>query len=212
MIFAARRSLAALGLAVAITLGGAAALLAQEDGGTDINPDEVLASAKTNLEAKKYGKALQDLNLLVATVGKLRVESLKKTFADAPAGWTAEDAEGNSQAALLGVGLSVKRRYQKDPSSMDVELTADSPMLAMIAAAFTNPALVQGQEGKGFVTVKGRRGILEFHKDATNGELTFLLNNNTAMIKFTGTQVKKADLTEFAKSFDFDKMEKALQD
>lgn len=210
-----RRTLWTAGLVGALALGGGAALVvAQDDTGatTDVNPDELLASAKAAIAEKKFGKALQDLNLLTSTIAKMRIEELKKALPDKVGDWTGEEATGENAAMLMGAGMTVKRRYTKGESSMQVELTADSPMVGMMAPLLTNPALMQGQEGQAVVTIKGRRALLEFRKGEKHGKLTILLNGNTSLLVFQGDNVQKGDLTDtFGKGIDLDKVEKALQ-
>ena len=176
----------------------------------DLDPASLFDSAKTAYGEKKYGKALQDLNLLVKELGRLRMESLKTTLPAAPAGWTAEDVEGDASAmglAVFGGGISVKRTYRKgDETQVTVTLTADSPMVAGFAAMFQFAP--QGQ----VVTVKGRRALLEVDKDDKSADLKLLLNGNTSLLQVEGRSVTREDVgTLFANALDLDGMEKALQ-
>lgn len=204
------RALSTLGLA--LVLG--AVPLAQEEGATELNPDELLASAKSAISEKKYGKALQDLGLLVGHIGKLRLGDLKSALPPAPSGWTAEDATGEATLVMVfGGGLQVRREYRKgEQVNVTLELAADSPMVAAMAPLLVNPAFLQGQEGQSIVKVKGRNALLEFAKGETRGKLTLLLNNNTALLTLTGNGIQKSDLTDtFGKGLDIEKIEKVLQ-
>jgi hypothetical protein len=209
------RKVAAFGLALTLGLAGTA-LIAQEEGGEDsgLNPADLFKSAKEAYDGKKYGKALQELNLLVGAVGKMRVKQLKAALPDAPAGWTAEDAKGEGYApGFIATGISVKRRYTKgENTNVELELVSDSPMVGMIAPMLTNPAFFQGQENTQLVTYKGKRAILEFNKESKSGSIKMLLSNNSTLLTLTGNEVAKADLEAFGKGIDYDKLEKALQE
>ena len=113
-----RRPVLIASLLAAALATGVGALVAE-----DIDPAAVLDSVKASYEAKKYGKALSDLQLVLAEIGRLRMEALKVKLPGAPSGWTAEEAEGQSGGgiAFLTMGTNVKRRYTKgEQSSMEV--------------------------------------------------------------------------------------------
>jgi len=198
------------GLAVAVVLTGSAGLVAQ-----DLDVGELLNGVKSAVEAKKYGKALAELNLLVGEVTKLRIESLKKTLEAAvkPSGWTGEEATGEgSGQIMIAAGITIRKRFTKGEKGMQVELLSDSPMVGMIAPLLSNPAMLQGREGVSVVTLKGgRRGVLEYRGDSKSGNLQVLLNNN-AILKFDGDGVDRADILEaFGKGADLDAIERELQ-
>ena len=205
-----RRPVLIASLLAAALATGVGALVAE-----DIDPAAVLDSVKASYEAKKYGKALSDLQLVLAEIGRLRMEALKVKLPGAPSGWTAEEAEGQSGGgiAFLTMGTNVKRRYTKgEQSSMEIELWADAgTMLMGVQMLLSNPAFVpQGQQ---IVTIKGRRAVLEFHKDDGRGTLTILLNAAGSMVKIEGSTITKADLTDvFGGALDLDAIEKAIQE
>ncbi len=195
---------------VLLTLAGLALLSSSPLLAEDLDPATLFDSAKAAYGEKKYGKALQDLNLLVKELGRLRMESLKTTLPGAPAGWTAEDVEGDSSAqgfAFFGGGISVKRTYRKgDETQVTVTLTADSPM----AAAFSG-MLQFVPQGSQVVTVKGRRAVLKFDKEDKSADLTLVISGNTALLQVEGRGVTREDVgTVFANALDLDGMEKAL--
>ncbi len=205
-------------LASAITFSVlfAGAVAADDDEGP--KPDDLFASAKAAYGEKKYGKALADLNQLSAAVAKLRVDQLKAALPGAPSGWTAEEATGDATgAAIFLAGTSVKRGYSKGEGEaagrVDLELLADSPMAAAIGAMITNPMLVQGQEGKSIVTIKNRKGLVEWMKGEKSGKLTLPLNSSTSIVTLSGSGLEKTEFMDaFAKAFDWEKLEKAIQE
>jgi hypothetical protein len=204
-----RRPVVLVPLALVALLASVRALLAE-----DLDPVALLDKAKASVQAKQYGKALSDLQLAAAEVGRLRIAVLQSKFPAAPAGWTADEAEGQAgQTWLFGAGTNVKRRYHKgDQSSMDVDLWADSnAMWAGVQMVIGNPAFVQ--PGQQIVTIKGRRALLEFRKDDNAGSVSILLNAPNSLLRLEGNAIAKADLTDvFGNALDLDAIEKALQE
>ncbi len=204
----ARRWIAPVVVAAAFA-GGALTLFAE-----DLDLPKLLDSVKSNVQEKRYGKALADLQLVVGEVGRLRMESLKGVLPKPPEGWTAGEPEGEVGGALamMGGGTQVKRQYHKgEDVSVDVELIADAgPWLAALQAMLTNPYAVQGNNQ--VVTVKQRRALLEYDKNEKSGTLQIMLNSPNSLLKLQGHGVAKADLVDvLGGAVDFDALEKALQ-
>jgi hypothetical protein len=119
---------------------------------------------------KHYGRCLADLQVLVSEIVRLRVEAIKGLFPDAPSGFSAEDAEGATAGglALLGAGTQVKRTYRRDESSLEATIWADAGLaLQGFQMLLQNPALLG--DGRQMVTVKGRKALLEYDKEAKRG-------------------------------------------
>lgn len=180
----------------------------------DLDVPKLLDGVKAAVQDKKYGHAVADLQLVVAEVGRLRMEALKALFPSPPDGWIAEDAEGQSvaAAAMFGGGTVVKRAYKKgDDSSADLELMADAgPILAGLQMVLSNPAMVSGDNQ--IVTVKGRRALLEYHKDGKDGSLQIMLNAQGSMLRIAARGVTKAELVDKLGGLpDYDAIEKGIQ-
>jgi hypothetical protein len=183
----------------------------------DVDPAALCDSAKASILAKKYGKAVSDLQLALAEVGRLRMEVLRTKLPGAPGGWVAQEAEGEMGAGLmwLSAGTNVKRRYTKAEdtnANVTLEVWADaSGMLAGIQMMLTNPMFVP--QGSKIVTIKNRRALLEYHKDDKRGSLTIMLNAPGSFAKLEGNGVASADLTDvFGNGMDLDALEKAIQE
>jgi hypothetical protein len=196
-------------VAVATLALGSARLFAE-----DLDVGQLLDGAKAAVGEKKYGKALQDLQMAIGEIGRLRTEVLKGVMPPAPKDWTAEAAEGqnNGGLVLFGVGSTVRRAYKKsDEVGGSMELMADAgPLMAGLQMVLSNPALVSGNNR--VVTVKGRRALLEYDADGKHGTLQIVLNAPGALLKVEGNGVSKADLVDvLAGAADLDAMEKAVQ-
>ena len=94
---------------------------------------------------------------------------------------------------------------------MSLEVLCDSPLVGMVAPMLTNPALLQGQEGMSVLNLKGKRALLEWHKDSKSGSLKVLLYGNTTLLTLEGRNLEKTDLSDtFGKALDLEKIEKVL--
>jgi hypothetical protein len=196
-------SLAALTAVAGLTLGAARA--------DDLDVPALFGSAKASFEAKKYGKAMADLALIAGEVSRLRVETLTKVMPAAPAGWTADEPEGNAGLGFLAMGgfTQVTRRYAKgDEVSVRAELYADAPTIASQFQMLLANAGMMGGAVK-VVTIKGRKAILQMQGDKS-GSLTVILATPNSIVKFEGNGTTKPELEALAGAFDLDAVEKAI--
>lgn len=199
-------SLSLLTAAAGISLGVARA--------DDLDVPALFASAKASYDAKHYGKALGDLVLVAGEVGRLRVDVLKTKVPAAPAGWTAEEAEGNAGMGWLALGgmSQVRRRYVKAEdtnASVQVEVYADAATMVAPFQMMLGNAAFMGNAMK-VVTIKGRKALLQMQPEQKSGSLTVLLNTANSMLKLDGSGIAKADLDALAGAFDLDALEKAI--
>jgi hypothetical protein len=196
----------AFALVGGLLVGAAGSLLAE-----DIDLGATIDSAKANVQAKKYGHALTDLQTAIAEVTRLRAETLKSLFPDAPAGWTAAEAEAqenNGFAAML-TGTIVRRAYTKGDSRLTIELTVGSPAYGMMQQMLSNP--MYAAAGMKQITVKGHRGTLELNAENKHATLNVLLNSAGAILKFEGDGIVRDDAEKtFGGAFDFEKAEKLV--
>lgn len=203
-----RRRLLALLPACALLVG--AATLSAED----LDPAKLFDSAKQHHAEKRYGRCLADLQLLVGEIGRLRVDVIKGLFPTLPGGFSAEEPEGTVAGglAVLGAGTQVKRTYRRDESSLEATIWADAGIaLQGLQMLLQNPALLG--DGRQMVTVKGRKALLEYDKDAKRGTLTVVLAAASGLVTLSGAEFGKDELVDtLGGAFDFDRIEKALAD
>lgn len=170
-------------------------------------------SAKASFGEKKYGRCLGDLTLIAAEVGRLRVEGLSARMAAPPAGWTADDAEGQASAGLpvLGAMTLVRRRYARgEGTEVTAEAYADAGAVRGTYDLLLQNAALMGGAGVKVVTVKGRKAIEQHDGSNRSGSLTVLLRVPGSLLKLDGSGVAKEDLHAVAGAFDLDALEKAL--
>ncbi|MFO0933795.1 MAG: hypothetical protein U1E39_13980 [Planctomycetota bacterium] len=200
-----------LAAAVLVGLVGPAVLTRADD----VDLPSTLDGVKTAIAEKHYGRALTDLQVVMAEVARLRTDVLKARLPAAPEGWTAGEAEGQDAAALaaIGGGTVVRRRYEKGDARVTVELMVGGSMWAApLQTILSNPAFVGG--GMKVVTVKGHRGLLEVRAEEKRATLSLLLNNVlNGVLKIEGDGVTREDVEKtFGNAFDYEAAEKVAAD
>lgn len=156
-----RSTLFAIALAIAPAIAPAAAAA-----------DQFRTTLAAALEAYDEGDiqlALEELGVATQFLQQLRAGTLETFLPPVPEGWSRTVNQDHSGLlAMMGGGVGVDATYLgPDGARIEVTITADSPMIAMFAAVFANPAVMGSM---GTVHRIGRERVLE-----QDGELTLLL-------------------------------------
>ena len=193
------RRFSALGAALGLVLS--ATVVA--DDVLDSIDEAVLAYQEGN-----YQEAIGSLEFATGLIRDKQVVSLSEALPVGMLGFTGEDVEGGSMpVALMGGGLSVKRRYSMSPAIVTISIIANSPMLSSMSMMMG--AMAQAPNTKR-VRIKGNRGTLKWEPGRRAGELTIMLLN-TMMIKVEGNQVEGPEvLKQFAEAIDYGKLKAFL--
>jgi hypothetical protein len=103
-------------------------------------------------KAGEYGKSMEIGRDLLALIAEKRAEAILAALPAPPEGWAVDERrEAGGKAAnpfagalAAGVGSVIQRRYQKTGGggSLDVTVTADSPLVQMFQMWAQNPALL----------------------------------------------------------------------
>lgn len=109
--------------------------------------DEIAETLRAALEAYEAGDvavAREEAEYAVQLLAQAKAGGLGAFLPEAPAGWTREmgDASaGTGMMAMFGGGVTASATYLS-PTGEDaeVQLVADSPMIAAMAAMFSSPA------------------------------------------------------------------------
>jgi hypothetical protein len=107
-------------------------------------------------QKKDLATALAALDAAANLLRQARGDLFKTALPRPLPGWAAEDAEVNvAAAAVMGGGITASRKYQKGDDQITVELMADGPIVASMAALLSSPVLAMG--GARQVVISGRR-------------------------------------------------------
>ena len=116
--------------------------------------DEILDNLKEAIAAYEEGEIQETMEIVEYTrtlLSQKRSGTLEEVLPDPLSGWTREESDGSDNAAamaMMGGGTLVQARYRKDDGTqLDLQIMAESPMIAMMAAQLGNPAVL-AQMGK----------------------------------------------------------------
>lgn len=176
--------------------------------------DEVtdqMSEALKAYEEKDYKAAIDELKYVTIALQKLDQAENQKLLPEPLEGWTAKEVDNNdSQMAMsiLGGGSSMKAGYQRETEQVDIEIMANSPMMAMMGMMINNPALASSEKGTEAYRYKRIKGIKKVKNDKT--EITLLLAGQI-MIKVTGQKLQDpAVLEQYLDAMDMNKLKASL--
>ncbi|MCK5809995.1 MAG: hypothetical protein KAH00_02850 [Cocleimonas sp.] len=176
--------------------------------------DDVTDQIKAGLTAyedKDYRTAVDELKFAVAQLEKLKNTQNQTLLPEALEGWKAENKDNNDNQmamAMLGGGTSIKGKYTRKAEKIEIEVLANSPLLAMMTMMLNNPAMMAGQKNTEPFRYKKAKGMKK--KNGKTIEITLLLAGQI-MIKVVGKNLEDEKvLKEYLNAFDFAKLKEAL--
>ena len=173
------QSLIALALVAALPLG-----LAQErvkkKGAADFAA--VHQSLGESWKAGQYGKSVDLARELLAIANTKRSAVVMAAMPAAPEGWTVESEEQSAQenamaaAIAAGMGTTIQRRYSNESGegSLELTVTADSPLAQMVQMWLTNPQML----GEDAELVKYGTSQAVLRKDGDSWNLQMLIDDD----------------------------------
>src|SRR5262245_56467298 len=146
---------------------------------------EAVDQAKRAADGEQYGAAIAALQAAIRDLQKKQRAAVLAGMPK-PAGFEIQDDQPNESAeqfqAALIAGMTVTRHYRKDDKTIDVEVTANSPLLQMLAMLFANPAAITAEGGE-IVKYGVHKAILK--KNGDNGQELQILMHDKHLIKVT---------------------------
>ena len=182
---------------------------------TTITADEIKEQISEALKAydeKDYKGAIEELKFVMAQLEELKSTENSKLLPDPLDGWkfkaTKSDGAGAAMAMFGGGGSSMSGKYIKDKERIDIEITANSPIMGMMNMAISNPAMISNDPTMKLYRYKRIKGVKKTEKDSV--EITLLLTNQL-MIKITGKNLKDEKvLKEYLDEMDMKKIKEEL--
>jgi hypothetical protein len=157
---------------------------------------DAMSRAGTAYGNGDYKTASTELQTALVAVNQFLIDELIGALPEAPAGWGAEEPEG-IDASAIGAGffasLVVNRTYTTpDGSSIDMTVSANSPMLMSLRMFISNPmmASMTGQTGMKKASACGYDAIEHF------GDGTYemhVLAGNATLISIDGSKESDID-------------------
>jgi len=113
--------------------------------------DEVADTIRSALDAYEEGDvayAAEELTFALQLLKEMRAGDLQAFLPEALDGWTRElDPDAAAGLAMMG-GTGAAARYTGGSGDFQVTIMMDSPMIAGMAAMFTNPAVIASSGGR----------------------------------------------------------------
>ena len=162
-------------------------------------------------EEKDYKAAIDELKFVTAQLQKLEAAENQKLLPPALEGWTLKKTDNSSNQmvmSMMGGGASMKARYSKGQERVDIEIVANSPILAMMRMMMNNPAMMAGKADTEPYRYKRIKGMKKTGKTET--EITLSIAGQI-MLKITGKNLKDvAVLEQYLDAMDMKKLKASL--
>ncbi len=172
--------------------------------------DDVLATIAQAVKQYKAGDlagAASNVDYAAQLIRQKKSEKMKSLLPGPLAGWQAQDANAQAMGtAVFGGGVTVSRKYTKGPSSVEVEIVSDSPVLQSVMMMLNNP-MFAGAGGGTLEMIKGQRAIVKYNKGNRNGEVNIVVAGRF-MVTVKGQQVSRTDLAAYAAAVDYNGLQK----
>ena len=176
--------------------------------------DEITDQIKTALTAyedKDYRTAVDELKFVTAQLEKLKSEQNQKLLPEPLKGWKIEEsnnADNQMAMAMMGGGTSMRGTYLRDKEVVEIEILANSPLMAMMTMMINNPAMMAADNKIKPFRYKKSKGMKKTEGKTT--EITLLLAGQI-MIKVTGENLKDDTvLKDYLDAIDMGKLKEAL--
>lgn len=167
---------------------------------TTVTADEIkeqISEAIKAYDEKDYKGAIEELKFVMAQLEELKSAENSKLLPEPLEGWKFKSTKGAGDAAAMamfgGGGSSMSGKYTKEKEKVSIEITANSPMMAMMNMAVSNPAMITSDPSMKVYRYKRIKGVKKTEKESV--EITLLLTSQL-MIKVTGTNLKDVKTLE----------------
>lgn len=174
--------------------------------------DEVEDQINMGLESYRsndYKAAIDDLNYAVAQIQE-KLNAKNATLLPEPLdGWSASEIENNSAGmSILGGGTQMSRSYQHDRESIEISITAGSPMVAGVLMMINNPILLSSSPDMKPYRYKRLKGMQQI---SGNRVETTLAVAGQVMVQVNATNLADlAVIKQYLDAMDFAQIKSAL--
>lgn len=176
----------------------------------NVQADDVTEAINEALQQYKEGDfaiAASSLDYAAQLIRQKTGGKIVDMLPEALPGWKAE--EGSSQAAgtaMMGGGVTAERSYTKGESSVEINITADSPMLQGMMMMLSNPMFATSNGGR-LTKIAGQKAIVHYSSQEKSGEIQIVVANRF-LINISGNHVTSEDLKNYAAKINFNGLAK----
>ena len=160
---------------------------------------DALAEATRAYRAGEIGAARMSMQEAVQLLAQRTAADMGKALPAPLDGWKAQEAEASTAGlGFMGGGSQATRIYRNGAGQdVQIQVTADSPLLAQMTMFLNNPAIA-GAMGK-LIRVGSQRAI-----QTNNNEIQMMVNNRI-LVSITGSAPAEAKLA-YAQAIDIAKL------
>ncbi len=161
--------------------------------------DEIVNQMNEAIKAyqeKDYKGAMDELKFITAQLQKLDATENQKLLPAPLEGWSLEkskDDGGQAMMSMLGGGTSMQATYRKGNEKVEIQILANSPMIAMMSMAMSNPALLASDPNTTPYRYKRNKGMKQ--KEGTKTEISLLISGQI-LLKLSGDNLKDDSILE----------------
>jgi hypothetical protein len=160
---------------------------------------DALAEATRAYQAGQVATARTAMEEALQLLAQRTAAELSTALPSALPGWQAEKAESQTAAlGLLGGGSQASRRYKNATGQyVEIQVTADSPLLAQLGMVMANPAIA-GAMGK-LIHIGSQRAIQN-----NNNEIQMMVDNR--ILVMVNGNASTEDKLAYAQAIDLTKL------
>jgi len=146
----------------------------------------------------KLSSTTRELQFAIGRIGRRLAKAYGEAMPPAPDGWKARRARTQRGAiGVMGMGISVRRRYQPDGRGRgraSAQLIIDNPMIQAMGAMFANPAMAQSSGYERLeVTGLAQPGFIKYDEDRKRGDAIILIAGRI-FLKVEASNVENMDV------------------
>ncbi|MEA2048120.1 MAG: hypothetical protein U9O64_06685 [Campylobacterota bacterium] len=175
--------------------------------------DEITEQLNIAIKAyqeKDYKGAMDELRFVTAQLQKLDAAENQKLLPAPLDGWNIEN-KSDTQAVMSmlgGAGTSMEAVYTKDTQRVNIQIVANSPMIAMMSMAISNPALMAADPSTKPFRYKKNKGMKR--KEGSSSEITLLIAGQI-LLKLEGSDLlDDTVLVQYLDAIDIKKLKTEL--
>ncbi|UTW45745.1 hypothetical protein KFE80_02190 [bacterium SCSIO 12696] len=174
--------------------------------------DKISEQINLGLEAyndQDYQAAIDELQYAISQIQSKLDKDNAQLLPKPLEGWSAEDVEHNSAAmAMLGGGTHMSKRYRKGRETVEISISANSPMVSGLGAMINNPMLLRNDANAEPYRYQRNKGIKR--KERNSVEITLMLAGQI-LLQLKGQNLSDEDALEaFLEAMDLKAIKLAL--
>lgn len=167
--------------------------------------EEAMKEAFQSYTDGEYKDSVESLNYASQLIQQEVATGLEPFLPKPLTGWTAPKISSQTTgASLFGGSITTKRQYNKESSSISVQIITDSQLIQNMTIIFSNPMFTTFDGGK-LEKVKRQKALVKFNPDSKKGKLEIIVADRF-LVLVEGQNITKKELKDYAVAIDYKKL------